>query len=84
MKIFYFILRFVIILCVFLVLGFLTLNIFALRQDFSSHYHFSNKQYDISLPEKRLSDNIPYHLTKPKPKWQQSSSGGYGFWSYCR
>lgn len=78
-----FIISFILFLCLFLIIGFLTFNIHALRQDFSSHYHFSPKQYSIELTEKKLSENIPYYLTKPKPKWQQSSSGGYVFWSSC-
>ena len=45
------------------------------------HWHYSPKYVSVSLTTPKLSENVGYFLTKPKPKWQTQSQG-YIFWSY--
>lgn len=48
----------------------------------AEHWHYSPKYVSVSLSTPKLSDNVGYNLTKPKPKWQ-TESRGYVFWSGC-
>ena len=48
---------------------------------FTEHWHYSPKYVSVSLSTPKLSDNVGYFLTKPKPKWQTQSKS-YIFWSY--
>lgn len=49
---------------------------------FAEHWHYAPRDYNVELPQKKLSENVGYNLTKPKPKWQ-TESRGYVFWSGC-
>ena len=55
---------------------------YSLEKRFQEHWHHSLKDYSVELTQRKLSDNVGYNLTKPKPKWQ-SNQGGYFYWSGC-
>lgn len=73
----------IIAICIVLMFGFIIYGQLKLKKDFYEHWHYFPNQFHVELTKRKLSDDIPYHLTKSKPRWQQSSSGGYIYWSQC-
>ena len=76
-------LRWIPLVLAILVVGYLFYCQRGLEKDFRGHWHYAPvANHNVEIATRRISDNVPYHLTeRPKPKTTESA--GYIYWYGC-
>ena len=69
-------------ICIVVAIVLLFVGHFSLQSKFDQHWHYSPKSIIVAIDEPHIGQDVPYHLTKPKPK-REDTFCSYWVYSYC-